>query len=58
MAKTNSSFNLSKSVKRMLSTIGDKHQRSIVKRAFIDAEHAAAQPFRGPKQPKENANGG
>jgi hypothetical protein len=58
MAKTNSSFNLSKPVKRMLATIGDKNQRNLVKRAFINAEHAASQPFRGPRQSKENTNGG
>ena len=42
----------------MLATFTDKEQRNIVKRAFIDAEHAAAQPFRGPRNNKENANGG
>ena len=38
MAKTNANFNLSKSTKRVLSTILSKEQRSIFKRSMIDAE--------------------
>ena len=40
--KPNSSFNLSKPVKRMLATIADPEQRRIAKLAFIDAELSAA----------------
>lgn len=38
MAKTNASFKLSKSVKRVLATMTNKHQRGEVKKLFIDAE--------------------
>jgi hypothetical protein len=56
MAKTNANFNLSKSVKIMLATITDKGHRNLVKRLFIDAEHAKAQPFRAPKQGGDQNN--
>lgn len=38
MAKTNASFNLSKSIKRVLGSIIDPEQRRIYKEAMIDAE--------------------
>lgn len=37
---TNSSFNLSKSTKRIMASIGDKEQRNIYKQAMINAEHS------------------
>lgn len=40
MAKTNSSFNLSKNVKRVLASIVDPDQRAIYRRAMIEAEHS------------------
>lgn len=40
MAKTNSSFNLSKSVKRIAGTILNKEARSVYVAAMIDAESA------------------
>ena len=42
MAKTNSSFNLSKPVKYKLAGIVDKTQRNIYKKLMIDAESAYA----------------
>lgn len=40
--KPTSMFKLPKSVKRLLATIGDAHERGHAKRAFIDAELSAA----------------
>lgn len=40
MARTNSNFNLSKDTKRVLGTFLDKNERSIYKRAMVDAEHS------------------
>jgi hypothetical protein len=43
MAKTNASFRLSKTVKRMLALMGGpKEGRDQYKRMMIDAEHAAS----------------
>jgi hypothetical protein len=53
MAKTNASFKLSKEAKRMIASSGNKTQRDIVKRAFIDAELTASQPFKNPR-PRDN----
>ena len=57
MAKPNANFKLSKEAKKMIGSSGTKEQRNIVKRAFIDAEHAASQPFRIPK-PRTEAHKG
>lgn len=40
MAKTNSSFNLSKSAKRIAGTFVNKEQRRNYLNAMIDAEHS------------------
>jgi len=40
MARTNSSFKLSKDTKRVLATIVDPVQRGIYRQAMIDAEHS------------------
>ena len=52
MAKTNANFNLSKESKKLIATGKTKEERSIIKRAFINAEHAASQPFKSPR-PRE-----
>ena len=38
MAKATAAFKLSKSVKRVLAVMPNKHQRAEVKKLFIDAE--------------------
>lgn len=53
MAKPNANFKLSKEAKKMIASSGDKTQRDIVKRAFIDAELTASQPFKSPR-PRDN----
>jgi hypothetical protein len=40
MAKTNSSFKLSKDTKRVLSTFTNRADRNIYKQAMIEAEHS------------------
>jgi hypothetical protein len=54
MAKTNANFNLSKESKKLISTGKTKVERGLIKKAFIDAEHAASQPFKGPRQRDNN----
>ena len=41
MAKATAAFKLSKSVKRVLAVMPNKHQRAEVKKIFIDAEVTA-----------------
>lgn len=40
MARTNSSFNLTKSTKRVMSTILNAERRASFKKLMIDAEHS------------------
>lgn len=40
MARTNSSFKLSKDTKRVLASIVDSVERATFKQAMIDAEHS------------------
>ena len=50
MAKATAAFKLSKSVKRVLAVMPDKHTRAAVKNLFIDAELTAKYA------PKSNRN--
>ena len=40
MARTNSNFNLSKPVRRVMGTILNRAERTAYKQAMIDAEHS------------------
>jgi len=53
MAKTNASFNLSKSVKRVMSTIVDRNRRAVYKQSMIDAEHSYV--VNKNRRPRENS---
>ncbi len=54
MAKTNASFNLSKSTKRVMSTILNKEQRAIFRQSMIDAEHSYT--VNKHRRPRENSS--
>lgn len=54
MAKTNASFNLSKSTKRVMSTILSKEQRAIFRHSMIDAEHSYI--VNKNRRPRENTS--
>lgn len=54
MAKTNASFNLSKTTKRIMSTIIDPTRRNIFKNSMIDAEHSYI--VNKNRRPRENNN--
>lgn len=57
MARTNSSFKLSKDTKRILSTIMDKTERNIYKTAMIDAEHSyIVNRHRRPSEKSKNSD--
>ena len=55
MARTNSSFKLSKSTKRVLASSNFKtdEERNHYKKMMIQAEHASSIPFRAPKSRNE-----
>jgi len=55
MARTNSSFKLSKTAKRMMAAtkFKDNEDRGHFKRMMIQAEHASSIPFRAPKSRNE-----
>lgn len=53
MARTGSSFKLSKTAKRALAIIHDSQKRSEWKRCLVDAEHASQQQ---PRRSKEKSN--
>ena len=57
MAKTNSSFRLSKSVKRVLASTNFKNDdaRNHYKKMMIDAEHTAAIMPKMTRRPKDEA---
>jgi hypothetical protein len=54
MTKTNANFNLSKPAKKLIGTGKNKVERGLIKKAFIDAEHASSQPFKAPRQRDNN----
>jgi hypothetical protein len=51
MLKTNANFKLSKESKKLIATGSTKEARRLIKKAFIDAEIAAATAPKG-RQPK------
>lgn len=55
MARTNSSFKLSKTTKRIMAATKflDSHDRGHFKRMMIQAEHAASIPVRLPKTKRD-----
>jgi hypothetical protein len=57
MARTNSSFKLSKTAKRIMATTNfkDNESRGHFKRMMIEAEHAASIPVRLPKVKREES---
>ncbi len=52
MAKTKSNFNMSKSSKMIIATVIDPNKRSELRRAMVDAEHAASIVPRSNKKEK------
>lgn len=55
MAKTNSSFNLTKTTKRIMSTIVNAERRASFKKLMIDAEHSYI--VNKNRRPRDNSSG-
>jgi hypothetical protein len=54
MARTNASFKLSKESKKLIATGTSKEHRTLIKKAFIDAELTAATAPKG-RPPRDAA---